>query len=45
LFSGRPAYEYALATGHGCALGNHPRFVAVRRRVADLRARSAELSG
>jgi hypothetical protein len=38
------SYEYAFAMGHGCTIGDHPRFAAVRRRAADLRARIAELS-
>jgi hypothetical protein len=38
------SYEYAFAMGHGCTLGDHPRFAAIRRRVSDLRARIAELS-
>jgi hypothetical protein len=38
------SYEYAFAMGHGCSVGDHPRFGAIRRRVTDLRARIAELS-
>lgn len=38
------SWEYAFAMGHGCTLGDHPRFAAIRRRVSDLRARIAELS-
>jgi hypothetical protein len=38
------SYEYAFAMGHGCTIGDHPQFVAVRRRVSDLRARIAELA-
>ena len=38
------SYEYAFAMGHGCTIGDHPQFAAVRRRVGDLRARIAELS-
>lgn len=36
------SWEYAYAMGHGCSVGDHPRHQAVRRRVADLRARIAE---
>jgi hypothetical protein len=39
------SYEYAFAMGHGCSLGDHPQFGATRRKVLDLRARIAELSG
>jgi hypothetical protein len=38
------SWEYAYAMGHGCTIGDHPRFAAVRRRALDLRARIAELS-
>ena len=38
------SYQYAFAMGHGCTIGDHPEFAAVRRRAADLRARIAELS-
>jgi hypothetical protein len=38
------SWEYAFAMGHGCSLGDHPDHQAVRRRVADLRARIAEHS-
>lgn len=38
------SWEYAYAMGHGCSLGDHPQHRDVRRRVADLRARIAELS-
>ena len=38
------SWEYAYAMGHGCSLGDHPQFQAVRRRVEDLRARIAEHS-
>jgi hypothetical protein len=38
------SYEYAFAMGHGCSVGDHPRFAAVRRQVIDLRARIAELT-
>jgi hypothetical protein len=38
------SWEYAFAMGHGCSLGDHPRHRDVRRRVADLRARIAELT-
>ena len=36
------SWEYAFAMGHGCSIGDHPESSAVRRRVADLRARIAE---
>ena len=36
------SYEYAYAMGHGCSIGDHPRFRATRQRVADLRALIAE---
>jgi hypothetical protein len=36
------SWEYAYAMGHGCTLGDHPQFAAVRTKVADLRARIAE---
>ena len=32
------SYEFAWAFGHGCSLGDHPRFAATRQRVADLQA-------
>jgi hypothetical protein len=38
------SWEYAFAMGHGCSVGDHPDFRAVRRRAADLRARIAEHS-
>jgi len=38
------SFEYAYAMGHGCSLGDHPEFHKVRQRVADLRARIAELT-
>jgi hypothetical protein len=38
------SWDYAFAMGHGCSVGDHPRFTAVRERAADLRARIAELS-
>jgi hypothetical protein len=37
------SWEYAFAMGHGCTIGDHPRFQDTRRRVDDLRARIAEL--
>ena len=37
------SWEYAFAMGHGCSIGDHPRYQAVRQRAADLRARIAEL--
>ena len=30
--------------GHGCSLGDHPIFRAIRRRETDLRARIAEFT-
>ena len=36
------SWEYALAMGHGCSIGDHPDHRAVRQRAADLRARIAE---
>ena len=36
-------WEYAFAMGAGCTVGERPESHAVRRRVADLRARIAEL--
>jgi hypothetical protein len=36
------SWDYAFAMGHGCTLGDHPRFRAVRERAADLRARIEE---
>ena len=36
------SWEYAFAMGHGCSLGDHPQFRAVRQRAADLRARISE---
>ena len=38
------SWEYAFAMGHGCTVGDHPSFEAVRQRAADLRARIAEHS-
>jgi hypothetical protein len=38
------SWEYAFAMGHGCSVGDHPQFRATRQRVADLRARIAELT-
>jgi hypothetical protein len=37
------SWEYAFAMGHGCTLGDHPRYRDTRERVAHLRARIAEL--
>jgi len=37
------SWEYAFAMGHGCSIGDHPGYQAVRQRAADLRARIAEL--
>jgi hypothetical protein len=36
------SFEYAYAMGHGCTIGDHPRFRATRQRAADLRALIAE---
>jgi hypothetical protein len=38
------SWEYAYAMGHGCSVGDHPKFRAIRERVADLRALIAEFS-
>jgi hypothetical protein len=38
------SWPYAYAMGHGCSMGDHPEFRAVRERALDLRARIAELS-
>jgi hypothetical protein len=38
------SWDYAFAMGHGCTIGEHPRFRAVREHEADLRAQIAELS-
>jgi hypothetical protein len=38
------SWDYAFAMGHGCTIGDHPRFRETRQRAADLRARIAELS-
>jgi hypothetical protein len=38
------SWEYAFAMGHGCSIGDHPDFHAVRERADDLRARIAEHS-
>ena len=38
------SWEYAYAMGHGCSVGDHPRHRAVREKVADLKARIAELT-
>jgi hypothetical protein len=37
------SWEYAFAMGHGCSVGDHPQHRAVREKVADLKARIAEL--
>jgi hypothetical protein len=37
-------WEYAFAMGHGCSLGDHPAFQAIRQQVADLKALIAEHS-
>jgi hypothetical protein len=36
------SFEYAYAMGHGCTIGDHPRFRATRQRAADLRALISE---
>lgn len=36
------SWEYAFAMGHGCSIGDHPRFAATRQRAADLCALIAE---
>jgi hypothetical protein len=38
------SWEYAFAMGHGCSVGDHPQHRAVRAKVADLKARIAELA-
>jgi hypothetical protein len=38
------SWEYAFAMGHGCSVGDHPKYRAIRERVADLRAMIAEFS-
>jgi len=38
------SWEYAFAMGHGCTIGDHPRFQAIRRHAAELRARITELT-
>jgi hypothetical protein len=38
------SWEYAFAMGHGCSIGDHPRYQAVREQVAHLRARIAEFT-
>jgi hypothetical protein len=38
------SWEYAFAMGHGCTIGDHAESRDIRQRVADLRARIAELS-
>ena len=40
----RASWEYAFAMGHGCSVGEHPRYRAVRRRADALTARIGELS-
>lgn len=32
------SWDYAYAYGHGCSLGDHPRWQVVRTRVEDLLA-------
>jgi hypothetical protein len=39
------SWEYAFAMGHGCAIGEHPRFRVTRRRADLLQARIQELEG
>ena len=38
------SWEFAFAMGHGCSVGDHPQFLAIRQRADDLRARIAEHS-
>jgi hypothetical protein len=38
------SWEYAFAMGHGCTIGDHAEWRAVRQRAADLRARIAEMT-
>jgi hypothetical protein len=40
----RASHAYAYAMGHGCSLGDHPTFRAIREREADLVALIAEFS-
>jgi hypothetical protein len=39
------SWEYAFAMGHGCTIGEHPRFWITRRRADVLKARIQELEG
>jgi hypothetical protein len=34
--------EWAFAMGHGCSMGDHPRFQAIRERANSLRAQIEE---
>ena len=36
------SWEYAFAMGHGCSIGDHPQYRAIRQKVADLKALIAE---
>ena len=40
----RASQAYAFAMGHGCTLGDHPTFRAIREREGDLLARIAEFT-
>ncbi|HWT23195.1 MAG TPA: hypothetical protein VN213_06785 [Solirubrobacteraceae bacterium] len=40
----RASQAYAFAMGHGCTIGDHPRFREIRRRERDLLALIAEFS-
>jgi hypothetical protein len=33
--------EYAFAMGHGCSIGHHPTYAAIRDRAAELRTQIA----
>jgi hypothetical protein len=40
----RASQAYAFAMGHGCTIGDHPTFHAIRQREGDLRAQIAEFT-
>jgi hypothetical protein len=40
----RASWEWAYAMGHGCSVGDHPRFAKTRQRDRDLVARIQELT-
>jgi hypothetical protein len=40
----RASWEWAFAMGHGCSVGDHPRFAKTRQRDRDLVARIQELA-